>query len=439
MSSLRAGPRSTVHAVASSLDTTPAYLYDLAEVRGNLAALRAALPEPTTVYYSLKANPHPDILRELLLGGARAEVCSPGELHAALDAGWAAATLLYTGPGKRDTDLDTALAAGVRSFSVDSAYAIGQLDRLAAAHRARLTCLLRINDSRPARGQGLAMTGVASQFGVDTAEVLAAPAHFAGTDRVLVEGLHLYMGSNIGSVDELLAQFRHALETARELAAALEPEGVRFRVLDLGGGFGAPFAQPGRPVDLTGLRERLAGLLDELATGWRDRRPEVVFESGRYLVATAGTLVVTVLEAKRSHDRDVIVLDSGINHLGGMSGLRRLPPLNPRLLAASADLADSAEPSAGAGGAGVAVPTRPTLVTGPLCTPLDTWSRSADLPPLRPGDRLTVPSVGAYGLYASLLAFLGHPIPDEVVLDSDDPDRAPRTTRLELARRPERS
>lgn len=61
----------------------------------------------------------------------------------------------------------------------------------------------------------------------------------------------------------------------------------------------------------------------------------------------------------------------------------------------------------------------PTMVTGPLCTPLDSWSRDTPLPPLRPGDLLAVPNVGAYGLSASLLAFLGHPAPVEVVVDGD--------------------
>ena len=419
MSSPDTAVRSAADEVIATVGT-PAYVYDLAEVRRNQALLRSALPAPAGIYYSLKANPHPEILRELRAGGARAEVCSPGELTAALDAGWAAGTLLYTGPGKREEDLVAAVASGVRHFSVDSAYALVQLERVASAARTRVHCLLRINSSQQAAGQGLAMTGVASQFGVDTAEVTGSPARFAGSRHVEVTGLHLYMGSNVGSVGELTAQFRNALETGRELAAALGPYGVRLEVLDLGGGFGAPFAQAGRPADLGGLRDRLTGLLDELAPGWRDGSPEIVFESGRYLTATAGTLVVSVLDAKRSHGRDVVVLDSGINHLGGMAGLRRLPPLNPLLIGTPAG-----DP-------------RPTIVAGPLCTPLDTWSRTASLPPLQPGDRLRVPGVGAYGIYASLLAFLGHPVPDEVVVDGDHPDDPPRVSRLQLTRLTER-
>ncbi|MBT2383359.1 alanine racemase [Streptomyces sp. ISL-11] len=400
---------------------TPAYVYDLAELRANRQRLRAALPGATTLYYSLKANPHPAVLAELRRGGLLPEVCSPGELAAALDAGWPPDTLLYTGPGKRDTDLALALDHGVRHFSVDSAHALDQLDAAAGARAARVRCLLRVNDSRPVPGQGLAMTGVTSQFGVDTDDVLAAPKDFAGREYAQVVGLHLYMGTNMSAVDELLGQFAHALATAGRLRRALGEHGVSLDVLDLGGGFGAPFAKDGTALDLGGLRAGLEELLDREVPGWRDGGPEIVFESGRYLAGTAGTLVTTVLDVKTSHGRPVAVTDAGIHHLGGMSGLRRLPLLNPRLL--------TGDDAAGRG------EERPTVVAGPLCTPLDTWSKNAPLPPLRPGDRLRVPNTGAYGLYASLVAFLGHPPPLEVVVDGDLPGPEPlHVSRLELRR-----
>jgi diaminopimelate decarboxylase len=190
-------------------------------------------------------------------------------------------------------------------------------------------------------------------------------------------------------------------------------------VLDLGGGFGAPFAKAGEAVDLTALRPLLTELLDTELPGWREQSPQVVFESGRYLVGTAGTLLTAVLDVKRSQGKDIVVLESGINHLGGMSGMRRLPPLSPSLVQA-------AGPNEG--------PLLDAVVVGPLCTPLDTWTRNVKLPPLRPGDLVAVPNVGAYGLYASLVAFLGHPLPVEAVVDSDRPGTEPEISRIALVR-----
>ncbi|MEU5637595.1 type III PLP-dependent enzyme [Streptomyces rishiriensis] len=403
---------------------TPAYVYDLAEVRRNHDALVEALPGGAGLYYSLKANAHPRLLAVLRERGALPEVCSTGELQAALTAGWPAADVLYTGPGKRDEEIGHALRLGVRTFSVDSPYAIGQLDRLAGRAGVAARCLLRVNDDQPVPGQGLAMTGVASQFGADTRWVLDRPELFASRPHAEVTGLHLYMGTNLGEVDALVGQFTRSLHTAKTLTAALAGHGTRIRVLDLGGGFGAPFATQGERIDLSGLRPRLTALLDAELPARHTDGTRVVFESGRYLVGTAGVLLTAVLDVKRSHGKDVVVLESGINHLGGMSGLRRLPALNPRLVPHGARTdAD------GDGG-----PLRDTLVTGPLCTPLDTWARAAKLPALAPGDLLAVPNVGAYGLSASLVAFLGHPLPAEAVVDGDRPGAAPEITRIHLTR-----
>ncbi|MEU1010742.1 alanine racemase [Streptomyces sp. NPDC005890] len=412
-------PAPVLPAQVLSAAPTPAYVYDLAAVRRNHALLRAALPQESGLYYSLKANPHPLLLAELCRCGARAEVCSTGELRAAVEAGWPAAEILYTGPGKRDAELAEALDRGVLLFSVDTPHALDQLDRLAAERAVRARALLRVNDDQPVPGQGLAMTGVPSQFGADTSWILDEPERFGRRAHTDVVGLHLYMGTNLTRADDLLGQFTRSVRTARRLTEALAPHGMRLDVLDLGGGFGAPFASAGDTVDLSALRPRLTALLDAEVPGRRTGATEVVFESGRYLVGTAGTLVTSVLDVKRSHGRDVVVLESGINHLGGMSGLRRLPPLQPHLVA---------DPATDHGG------SLSALVTGPLCTPLDVWARSAELPALRPGDRVAVPNTGAYGLYASLVAFLGHPLPAEVVHDSERPRQAPHISHLTLTR-----
>jgi diaminopimelate decarboxylase len=374
---------------------TPAYVYDLGEVRRAWSLLHSALPQPSQLLYSLKANPHPAIVRPLAQLGCSAEVCSPGELATALEVGLPPDRILYTGPGKRDTDVELAVRAGVRWFSVDSLTGLGQVRRIAAG--APVRCLLRINDQVPVPGQGLAMTGVSSQFGIDASQVAADPAAF----RAGIAGFHLYLGSNLSDETTLLAQFGAAIATAKRLTGVLSLE---LELVNLGGGFGAPFARPGDLPRFGALAARLATLLDESFPAWRQGRPIVVFESGRYLSGTCGSLFTRVLDVKRSHGRPVVVLESGINHLGGMSGLRRLPPIVPELISA--------------GGNGQAL--LQAIVAGPLCTPLDTWARAADIPAVQPGDIVRVPNVGAYGLSASLLAFLGHPLPLEVVVDGGE-------------------
>jgi diaminopimelate decarboxylase len=400
--------------VAALDGDTPAYVYDLAVLRAAHDLLTGALPTPSGLLYSLKANPHPALLAELRALGCGAEVSSLGEAVAALEAGFPPELVLYTGPAKRDADVVAALDRGVRWFSADAPAGLAQLERLAAWQGCEVRCLLRVNGDVATPGQGLTMTGVPSQFGADVAWIEREPERFAGSPRVAVEGLHTYLGSNIASEDDVLAQFLAALAAVERLG----PVFGGLATVNLGGGFGAPYARAGELPRFPTLAARLEPHLDRVLPGWRQGAPRVLFESGRYLTSTCGQLVVRVLDVKRSHGTSFVVLDSGINHLGGMSGLRRLPVVVPTPLA---------HVDGERGGS-----LRATLA-GPLCTPLDVWGRNVELPPLRPGDLVTIPNVGAYGLYASLVAFLGHPLPVELVVDGDE---VTSRTRLVIGRQP---
>jgi diaminopimelate decarboxylase len=389
---------------------TPVYVYDLAEIERSHALLLGWLPQPSTLLYSVKANPHPAVVAALAAAGCGAEICSSGELLTALEAGVEPARLFYTGPGRRDSDLEVALRAGVRRFSTDSPTALDQLERLCGMYGVDATCLLRVNDSS-APGHALAMVGEPSQFGADLRWILDEPQAFADRDRVKVRGLHLFMGSNVSDEAALTAQFARSIETAACLRAA----GVDLRLLNLGGGFSAPFAREGSLPRYEQVAGRLDGLLTEAFPDWQSGDPEIAFESGRYLVAGAGRLVTRVLDVKRSFGRQVVVLESGVNHLGGMSGLRRLPAIAPTLMHENTASKERLE----------------TMVTGPLCTPLDRWSTRALLPALAVGDEVVIPNVGAYGLSASLVAFLGHPLPGEAVVRGEE---VLETSRLRLQR-----
>jgi diaminopimelate decarboxylase len=389
---------------------TPAYVYDLAAVRRAHDDLRRALPQPSRLYYSLKANPHPRVVAQLLELGCRAEVSSPGEIRAALEAGADPVDLLLTGPGKTEALVGYALDEGVTRFSVESPTDLERVDSLAAARDVCVDCLLRVNADEPVPGVGLAMTGVASQFGVDASWVAREPSRFRG-----VTGLHLYMATNLVAEDDLVRQFEVGLRLAERLGGLLGS----LEEVDLGGGFGAPYGQAGDRPSFPLLAPRLAGLLDERLPGWRRAAPRVAFESGRYLVAESGTLVCRVVDVKETKGETFAIVDTGINHLGGMAGLRRVPRIVPDLepLEPGGEDADEGE----------------GILAGPLCTPLDRFGRVPGLSRLDVGDLVAIPNVGAYGLTASLLAFLGFEPPAEVVVDGEEVVQA---SRLDVRRLP---
>ncbi|WP_214414780.1 type III PLP-dependent enzyme [Sphaerisporangium fuscum] len=376
---------------------SPIYVYQLDAVAAAVADLRAAIPAGATLYYSLKANPHPAVARELRKGGCHAEISSEGELAAARAAGFSGADCLYTGPAKSLEELSAALAAGVTLFSVESAADYGRVARAAANAGTIARCLLRISGTANG-GAGLRMTGTASQFGVDAHEFLDSPDRFADFEGARVVGAHFFPVSNVSDEEGLAAELEESIATA----ARLRREGaLRLEYLDLGGGFAAPYAKPGNRPNYPMLRRRVSKALDAHLPEWRDSRMTLAFESGRHLVGDCGRLICCVVDVKDRSGRTFVLLDSGINHLGGLSGLGRMLPEAVPVLGEEA--------------------TELTTVTlaGPLCTPADVISRSIDLARLRPGDLIVFPNLGAYGLTASLIAFLGRPSPTEVVLRGD--------------------
>ncbi|MBA2806231.1 alanine racemase [Streptomyces sp. KM273126] len=423
---------------------SPLYVYDLARVRTALEDLRASLPQPARIYYSLKANAHPCLVSELRRGGARAEATSRGELAAALRAGHSAAELMYSGPGKAPAELGEAVAAGVRTFSAES---FGDLERIGAAADAlgvTADCMLRINAAGAPGQDEPWMTGGPSRFGFDLDELAEHGGARLLVKGVRIIGMHFVPLTNAGNEQVLLAELAQSVRTAARLRDELD---IPLHLLDLGGGFAAPYATPGERPVYPGLRTALCAVLDEHLPGWRHGEPVVAFESGRHLVGDSGRLVVTVTDVRNSRGRTYAVLDAGVNHLGGQSGLGRLLPLSAQPLTAPDRVADDT----GAGDAGIgdtgtgdtgvsdtgtgdteAAEASFVTLAGPLCTPADVLSRAVDLPGVSPGDLLVFPNVGAYGLSANLLGFLGHPAPVEVVVDGGETVSA---TRLTLSRR----
>lgn len=393
---------------------TPTYVYDLADVRRARAELAAALPAPSRVLYSVKANPHPDVVGALARMGCGAEVASVGEVAVAAAAGLHPGRMLMVGPGKSARDVAAALDAGLTTFSVDSPTDLARIGDVAARRRRRVRCLLRVNADRPVPGMALTMTGTASPFGADASWILAEPDRFRTRGWATVAGLHLYMGTNLDDPAVLERQLAASIELAGALSRALA---TPLDTVDLGGGFAARYARAGDRPRYPHLAARLARLLDRELPGWRSGAPRILFESGRYLVGGCGTLLCRVLDVKVSKGDTFVVLDSGVHHLGGMSGLRRLPRVVPDLVPPRHRAAEDRAVDC--------------TVVGPLCTPLDVWSRGVRMVPPRPGDLVTVPNVGAYGLTAGLVAFLGHPAAAEVVVDGD---RVVSASRLSVGR-----
>jgi diaminopimelate decarboxylase len=382
--------------LAARVGSTPFFAYDRELITQRVSAVRTALPGEIELSYAVKANPMPAVLHHLsgLVDGL--DVASAGELRLALDTPIPADRISFAGPGKTTLELTQAVAAGV-TVELESANELERLRELSELLGIRARVAVRVNPDFSVRGSGMRLGGGPQQFGIDAELVPGILADVAAADLDF-QGFHVFAGSQNLHAESICEAQRATVDLILQLAEAA-PSPVRY--LNLGGGFGIPYAPRDTPLDLGAVGENLAKLLD---TSIRSQLPEarVVIELGRYLVGEAGVYLTRVVDRKESRGKTFLVVDGGLHHQLAASGnfgqvIRRNYPI------AVASRTEEATDEV-------------VTVVGCLCTPLDLLGDKVTLPEARIGDLIAVFQAGAYGLTASPTAFLGHPAPPEVLV-----------------------
>jgi diaminopimelate decarboxylase len=340
---------------------TPAYLLDEEDLRARARAVRAALEARAPggeVLFASKALPVTAVYRLMAEEGLSADVASGGELHMALAAGVDPQRIYLHGNAKDASELRAALQAGVGCIVLDNTDDLDRLEALAPDPPVRV--LLRVNPDVSGPTHASISTGQAdSKFGVPLADAPAVIARCAASPAVVLDGLHVHLGSQLLDLDP----FARA-------AAALAPLGD-FPTYDLGGGLGVAYLDGDEPPSPEEWVDAVVGAVAEhLGPGRR-----ILLEPGRALVANAGVTLYRVVTVKPGAPLWVAVD-------GGMSD-----NLRPMLYGAPFQAAIADRFGGG---------THARLV-GKHCESGDVLIDDADLADPRPGDVVAVPGTGAYG------------------------------------------
>jgi diaminopimelate decarboxylase len=382
--------------LAERVGSTPFFAYDRRLLTERLASLRAALPDGVELGYAVKANPMPAVVQHLSGLVDSFDVASAGELRLALDTPIPAERVSFAGPGKTDAELAQAVAAGA-TIELESQTEAARVTRIGERLGVRPRVAVRVNPDFRVKGSGMRMGGGPQQFGVDAERVPALLADLARAELDLL-GFHIFAGSQNLNAEILCEAQRATVALALRLA---EDSPAPVRYLNIGGGFGIPYFERDRPLDLGAIGENLAGLM---ADAIRPNLPEarVVVELGRYIVGECGVYVTRIVDRKESRGKVFVVVDGGLHHQLAASGnfgqvIRRNYPVAVASRAAEGD-------------------TEQVTVVGCLCTPLDLLADDVVLPRTEIGDLVVIFQAGAYGLTASPTAFLGHPAPVEVLV-----------------------
>src|SRR6266851_5953664 len=380
---------------------TPFFLYDRAVLDQKYYALRSALPDRFSIYYSLKANPCLAIVKHFLSRGCGIEIASAGELHRALAAGCIPERMLFAGPGKSERELELALSRGIGEIHVESKIEAERICEVSRRIGRRARVSIRINPTSAAQGGAMRMGGRPAPFGVDEENLDEVLNAVLVEETLSFRGIHMFAGTQILDANTLVNQYRHGLDIGRSVS---RHTGRPLHTLDFGGGLGIPYFAHENELDLSQVAAGMAGVFGQTETDPAFQGTKFLVEPGRFLVGEAGIYVARVNDIKVSRGKKFLILDGGMNHHLAASGnlgqtIKRNYPvaLLNKIDASAEETVD---------------------VVGPLCTPLDTLARAVNLPHAEIGDLFGIFQSGAYGRSASPIDFLSHPSPPEIWADA---------------------
>ncbi len=339
---------------------SPCYVYQHTMQRKKVAELKA-LSSIEQIFYAVKANPHPSILKDLAQQDIHFECVSIQELNhvRAVLPDLNPSRLLFTPNFAAKNEYQQALSMGCY-VTVDSLYPLTQWTEI--FHNKDI--LLRLDPGAGAGHKKFVCTGgTESKFGIPITDMQHA-AELVQRHQIRVIGLHAHAGSGVQSLD--LWQ-----QTAFMLAAETD----RFpdvRILNLGGGMSV-VEKPGQlPLDIA--------LLDASLLAVKQSYPNLNFwlEPGRFFVAESGVLLAKVTQCKEKGKVRFIGIETGMNSL-----------VRPALYGAYHHIVNLSRWHDNN--------KRFAHIVGPICESMDTLGFDRMMPETHENDIILIANTGAYG------------------------------------------
>jgi len=356
---------------------TPLFVVDHEELRRNYAMFKKCLPR-VQAYYAVKANPDPAIVKTLFDAGASFDVASMPEFHIVHEyikdmpdkqrQAWIWDKIIYANPIKANETLQE-LNPYKPLVTYDNYEEIRKIKKFAP--QAGLALRLKV----PNTG---AMVELSSKFGAAPGEAVDL---ILAADKVglTVEGISFHVGSQTTNFKNYVA----AINLAANIFTEAKDHGyTRMNLLDIGGGFPAPYDATVKPF------RDLAGIINRELNRLFPKNIQILAEPGRFLCATAGTAVSKIIGKAVRDQKLCYYINDGVYHT--FSGV----------------IFDHCHYHLKSFKRG---PAQICSVFGPTCDALDVVSMAENLPDdLQLGDLLYSEQIGAYS-HASSTWFNGFP------------------------------
>lgn len=351
---------------------TPAYVFDLDELKDRLQMIRRCLGSRIRLCYAMKANPF--LVAPLQNFVDKYEVCSPGEFRICERHQIPMEQIVLSGVYKEEREICHAVETygGKGTFTIESKQQLELLESCAAAAGKNIRALLRVSSG--------------NQFGMDEESIAKVLEHRWEYPHVNISGFQYYSGTQ----KKKLKKMEQELEYLDQMMEEMETRyGYRAEELEYGPGFYVPYFQSDEEVDDEALLDAFSRMLDGLRF-----QGTVTLEVGRYLAAYCGYYLTRIVDQKINKGQRYGIVDGGIHHLSYFGQMMAMKI--PHFMHLSQK--EEAEKEL-------------WNICGSLCTVNDVLVKNLPLSNAAIGDLLVFERVGAYSVTEGIYLFLSRDLP----------------------------
>jgi len=224
----------------------PAYVYSRKGLLDRLFLFQSnvakVLTQRFSVHYAMKANPHPEILKLFKAQNIGIDIVSGGELRRAMENGFSASQIIFSGVAKSKDEIQQCLKVGIKQFNIECSSElrrIGEISAPLASTGKKVPVVFRINPDVDPKTHPYISTGFReNKFGMDQLQLKEA-------FEILEEFPHLQLSgvsSHIGSQLMEFSAVREALQIQRRVFEEWKSQGFPLQYFDVGGGLGIDYA-----------------------------------------------------------------------------------------------------------------------------------------------------------------------------------------------------
>ncbi len=351
---------------------TPLYIYDFDYIENRYTTLKDAFAgKKSIINYAVKANSNLSVISHLAKLGAGADCVSIGEVQRALSAGVDKYKIIFSGVGKRDDEIKTALEHDILLLNLESEAEMKRVEMIAKELGKEARISIRVNPNIDPQTHPYISTGLhENKFGVEIDMAKRMYIYANRSEFLNPVGIHFHIGSQLTK----LSPIREACGIVADLVRSLQAINIEIKFFDVGGGIGVVYDD-----EVTIAADDYTQAIFEATKGLD---VTLLCEPGRYMVANAGAFFTKVLYEKVNDGKRFVIVDGAMNDLLRPSLYNAYHKIEAVLKDADAE-------------------KTPADVVGPVCESGDFFGKDVPLPPLEHNDLIVVHSAGAYGFTMS--------------------------------------